>query len=170
MKGIADSGHEVGSLFYTYFDMTDARFEITEEFIKEGLAKNEDEYFDATGAELSLLWHAPYYSVSPVIIEASREMNYTYVGRDVDSLDWVPHTQDSDLAGLYRTSAQIVERILREKKPGSIIAMRVGIPGEDTPYVGRDDYLFDKLDLLIERLSERGYEIVPVSELIENAR
>ncbi|MFP4066457.1 MAG: polysaccharide deacetylase family protein [Spirochaetaceae bacterium] len=170
VQEIADSGHEVGSLFYTYFDMTDARFEITEEFIKEGLAKNEDEYFDATGAELSLLWHAPYYSVSPVIIEASREMNYTYVGRDVDSLDWVPHTQDSDLAGLYRTSAQIVERILREKKPGSIIAMRVGIPGEDTPYVGRDDYLFDKLDLLIERLSERGYEIVPVSELIENAR
>jgi peptidoglycan/xylan/chitin deacetylase (PgdA/CDA1 family) len=162
---IADSGHEVGSLFYTYFDMTDARYEITEDFITEGLARNEDEYFEATGSELSLLWHAPYYFVSPTIVQASREMNYTYVGRDVDALDWVPRQNGQGVSSLYRSNAQIVE-----KDPGSIIAMRVGTPGESSAYGGRDDYLFQKLDLLINRLTERGYDIVPVSTLIEHAR
>jgi peptidoglycan/xylan/chitin deacetylase (PgdA/CDA1 family) len=167
---IESSGHEVGSLFYTYFDMTDARYEITTDFVTEGLARNEDDYFEATGSELSLLWHAPYYFVSPAIIEASREMNYTYVGRDVDALDWVPRREGPGVSSLYRSNAEIVERILEEKKPGSIIAMRVGTPGESSAYGGRDDYLFQKLDLLINRLTERGYGIVPVSTLIEHAR
>jgi peptidoglycan/xylan/chitin deacetylase (PgdA/CDA1 family) len=170
VREIEDSGHEVGSLFYTYFDMTDARYEITEDFVTEGLARNEDEYFETTGAELSLLWHAPYYFVSPAIIRASQEMNYTYVSRDVDTLDWVPRTDGPGVTGLYRSSAEIVERILEEKQPGSIIAMRVGTPGESSAYGGRDDYLFQKLDLLINRLTERGYDIVPVSTLIEHAR
>jgi peptidoglycan/xylan/chitin deacetylase (PgdA/CDA1 family) len=170
VREIEDSGHEVGSLFYTYFDMTDARYEITEDFVTEGLARNEDDYFETTGAELSLLWHAPYYFVSPAIIRASQEMNYTYVSRDVDALDWVPRSDGPGVTSLYRSSAEIVERILEEKQPGSVIAMRVGTPGESSAFGGRDDYLFQKLDLLINRLTERGYDIVPVSTLIEHAR
>ncbi len=170
VREIDDSGHEVGSLFYTYFDMTDARYEITEDFVTEGLARNEDDYFEVTGSELSLLWHAPYYFVSPAIIRASEEMNYTYVSRDVDALDWVPRRDGAGVTSLYRSSSEIVERILEEKKPGSVVAMRVGTPGESSAYGGRDDYLFQKLDLLINRLTERGYDIVPVSTLIEHAR
>lgn len=170
VREIEDSGHEVGSLFYTYFDMTDSRYEITEDFITEGLARNEDDYFEVTGAELSTLWHAPYYLVSPTIIRASRSMDYTYVGRDVDALDWVPRRDGPDVTSLYRSSAEIVERIVEEKQPGSIIAMRVGTPGESSAYGGRDDYLFQKLDLLINRLTERGYDVVPVSALIERSR
>jgi peptidoglycan/xylan/chitin deacetylase (PgdA/CDA1 family) len=170
VREIDDSGHEVGSLFYTYFDMTDARYEITEDFVTEGLARNEDDYFEVTGSELSLLWHAPYYFVSPAIIRASEEMSYTYVSRDVDALDWVPRRDGAGVTGLYRSSSEIVERILEEKKPGSVVAMRVGTPGESSAYGGRDDYLFQKLDLLINRLTERGYDIVPISTLIEHAR
>ena len=170
VREIDDSGHEVGSLFYTYFDMTDARYEITKSFVTEGLARNEDDYFDVTGSELSLLWHAPYYFVSPAIIRASEEMNYTYVSRDVDALDWVSRRDGAGVTGLYRSSSEIVERILEEKQPGSVIAMRVGTPGESSAYGGRDDYLFQKLDLLINRLTEWGYDIVPVSTLIEHAR
>jgi peptidoglycan/xylan/chitin deacetylase (PgdA/CDA1 family) len=160
---LANSGHEIGSLFYAYFNMTDSRYRIDKEFIKRGLARNEDEYFQVTGKELSLLWHAPYYFINSEIIGASEEMSYTYVGRDVDSLDWVPKTESSD--GMYRPSRELVERIMRKKKPGSIIPIRVG-----TVEKGREDYLFQFLDLLINGLISQGYEIVPVSTLIHHAK
>ena len=34
----------------------------------------------------------------------------------------------------------------------------------------RDDYLFQKLDLIINELIRRGFQIVPVSTLMEHAR
>jgi peptidoglycan/xylan/chitin deacetylase (PgdA/CDA1 family) len=165
---IAASGHEVGSLFSYYFDMSDRRFRVTREFIIEGLARNEDDYFDATGRELSLLWHAPYYFVSQEIVDAGRAANYTYVGRDVDSLDWVPRRTDDGLSQLYLPSAALAERILDLKRPGSVISMQIGMPDEARG--GRDDYLFQRLDVLINGLLELGYRVVPVSRLIENAR
>lgn len=167
LKEIAEAGHEVGSLFFAYFDMADRRYLITEEFIREGLARNEDDYFQATGNELSLLWHAPYYFVSDEIIDAGQSANYIYVGRDVDSLDWVPRRTDAGLSQLYFPASELVQRILDTKRPGSIVSMQVGIPETRG---GREDYLFQKLDVLINGLIETGYDIVPVSTLIEHAR
>lgn len=167
---ISESGHEVGSLFFTNFDMSDARFRINADFVKQGLARNEDEYFNVTGNELSLMWHAPYYFVSPEIISASREMNYAYIGRDVDGLDWVPKRDETGLSRLYESAADIIENIIEEKRPGSIVAMTVGKPGEDRPDGGRDDYLFQRLDLVLNNLIERGYEIVPISTLMDHAQ
>jgi peptidoglycan/xylan/chitin deacetylase (PgdA/CDA1 family) len=165
VKEIADSGHEVGSLFYAYFNMTDSRFAVDRAFVKGGLARNEDDYFAATGRELSLLWHAPYYIVNSEIIAGGAEMNYRYIGRDLDSYDWVAASESLDGRGIYLPAADIVEHIIAEKKPGSIIPLRVGV-GESR----RDDYLFQRLDLVINELARRGYEIVPVSSLIEHAR
>jgi peptidoglycan/xylan/chitin deacetylase (PgdA/CDA1 family) len=164
VREIAESGHEVGSLFSMYFDMTDSRFLLDREFIKRGMVRNEDEYFAATGQELSLLWHAPYYFVNTDIVEASREMNYVYVGRDVDPLDWVTREMSITTRDIYFPAAELVERVVAEKKPGSIVPVMVGrTEGE------RADYFFQKLDLLIDALIKRGYDIVPVSELIEHA-
>lgn len=167
VKEIAFSGHEIGSMFYTYFNMTDSRFTVDKEFIKRGLARNEDDYFLATGKELSLLWHAPYYFVNSDIIEASREMNYTYISRDVDPLDWATKetVYNGSGGGLYYPSAVLVDRVLDKKKPGSIIPIRIGkSEGE------RDDYLFHKIDLLINGLISLGYKVVPVSVLMEHAK
>jgi peptidoglycan/xylan/chitin deacetylase (PgdA/CDA1 family) len=165
VQEIAQSGHEVGSLFSTYFTMTDSRFGVDQAFVKAGLARNEDDYFAATGRELSLLWHAPYYIVSSAIIADAARMNYTYVGRDVDSYDWVAATDFNKARGIYMPAADLVERMLRLKKPGSIIPLQVGMVGGP-----RDDYLFQKLDLIINELSLLGYRIVPVSTLMEHAR
>lgn len=170
VREIANSGHEVGSLFYTHFNMASGRFAITRDFVQEGLARNEDEYFDITGRELSLLWHAPFYFVSPELLEASQAMNYTYIGRDVDSLDWVARRDETGISRLYRPSAEIVENVIEQKQPGSIIAMTVGRPGDDRPDGGRDDYLFERLDVLINALLVRGYRMVTVSTLIDRAR
>lgn len=165
VREIADSGHEVGSLFYAYFNMTDARFTVDRGFVKSGLARNEDDYYGITGRELSLLWHAPYYIVNSSIIAAAAEMNYTYVGRDLDSYDWVTATESNQARGIYLRAADLVERIVAQKEPGSIIPLQVGA-GDGR----RDDYLFQKLDILINELAGRGYDIVPVSTLIQDAR
>ncbi|RPJ05476.1 MAG: polysaccharide deacetylase family protein [Spirochaetaceae bacterium] len=159
------SGHEVGSLFYANFNMTDARFALDAEFIKKGLARNEDDYFAATGKELALLWHAPYYIVNSTIIQASKEMNYSYVGRDVDSLDWVSKSDISISSKSYMTSPDLIERIISMKKPGSIIPVEIGLTVNN-----RDDYLFQYLEILINALVKLGYEIVPVSTLMEHSR
>jgi peptidoglycan/xylan/chitin deacetylase (PgdA/CDA1 family) len=164
VREISRSGHEVGSLFSRYFDMTDSRFRLDKEFIKRGLAQNEDEYYAATGKELSLLWHAPYYFVNSDIVQASREMNYVYVGRDVDPLDWVTREMGLQVKDIYFSASRLVERVVEQKKPGSIVPVLAGKPTGQ-----RDDYFFHRLDLLIDALIKRGYEIVPVSVLIEHA-
>jgi len=164
LQEIAESGHEVGSLFSTYFDMTDSRFRLDKGFIKRGMAQNEDAYFAATGKELSLLWHAPYYFVNSDIVGATQEMNYVYVGRDVDPLDWATREMSITTQDIYFPAGILVERVIAAKKPGSIVPVMVGRPNG-----GREDYLFLKLDLLIDALIKRGYEIVPVSVLIEHA-
>ncbi len=165
VREIAESGHEVGSLFSTYFVMTDSRFAVDRDFVKAGLARNEDDYFAASGRELSLVWHAPYYIVNSDIISAAAQMNYTYVGRDLDSYDWVAASDFNKAQGIYFPASRLVERIIAQKKPGSIVPIQVGIVGGR-----RDDYLFQKLDIIINELVLLGYDIVPVSTLMEHAR
>lgn len=159
---IAQSGHETGNLFFTIFDPTNAQYEISADFIKRGLARNEDEYYHATGKELSLFWHTPGYSVNKTILEAAKSMNYQYIGRDIDPLDWVNRI-DFTTASLYYNVNTIVDKILQQVQPGSIIPIRIGKPEGD-----RDGYLFQELPLLINALLSEGYSIVPVSTLIEN--
>ena len=165
MREIAEAGHEVGSLFYTYFNMTDSRFQLDRDFIKRGLGRNEDEYFNATGRELALLWHAPYYFVNSELVAAAREMNYVYVSRDLDSLDWVTADVGKAAPDIYFPSAHLVERIVEQKKPGAIVPVLTGRPAGL-----REDYLFQKIDVLINALLRRGYSVVPISTLIEHAR
>lgn len=164
-KELADSGQEIGSLFFANFDMTDARYNVDSAFVKQGLARNEDLYYALTGKELSLLWHAPFYVTSSRIIDAASQMNYTYVGRDVDPLDWVSKNDALHGVNIYLSTSDIIDRIMKLKEPGSIIPIQLGaISG------GRNDYLWSRLDVLINDLESLGYRIVPVSTLMEDAR
>ncbi|MBN2737926.1 MAG: polysaccharide deacetylase family protein [Spirochaetales bacterium] len=165
VKEVVASGHEIASLFYSYFNMTDSKYDLDKEFIKLGLAINEDDFYGATGKDLDLLWHAPHYFVNTPIINASKEMGYTYVGRDIDPLDWVTESDSNVKGALYLSSVELVGKIMKEKKPGSIIPLMVG-----TPEGKRQDYLFQKLDLLINELIGQGYEISKVSTLIDHAK
>ena len=165
IREIAGAGHEVGSLFFTHFNMTDDRFKVDGQFIKQGLARAEDEYHAVTGRELALLWHAPFYFANSQIITAGRELNYSYVSRDVDTLDWVTEDPGKAAPDIYFPAAELVERIVVRKKPGSILPVLAGKPGGL-----REDYLFQKLDLLVDALLSRGYSVVTVSSLMEHAR
>lgn len=170
VRAIARTQHEVGNLFSSHIDLTDVSLGITPRFIQEGLADTEDRYYEITGEELRLLWHAPYYIVGEEVLGAAEEAGYTHIGRDIDTLDSIPRFTAEGREPRHRPAADLIERIIDRVKPGSIIDITLGIPGEDDRFGGRDDYLYHRLDVLFQELTARGYTVVPVSRLIEKAQ
>lgn len=140
IKRVAESGAEVGSLFSSCIDLTNDFYKITEDFVRRGLARNEDEYFQCTKKELALLWHAPFYKSNQVIREAGNKSGYSYVDfpLDVSSLD--------------TKGGKAIE--------SRIIPITVGVQSESDKNV-----FYRKLELLINSLFEADYEIVTVGEL-----
>ncbi len=78
-KGIVLAGYKCASAFYTDMDFSSRTFYIEKDFIRRGLARNEDEFFDATGKELSLMWHSPNYYADEKIVTAGEECGYYYI-------------------------------------------------------------------------------------------
>jgi peptidoglycan/xylan/chitin deacetylase (PgdA/CDA1 family) len=162
---ISQGGHEAASMFFAPIDLSDSRFRIGGDFITRGLARNEDEFFRATQRELSLLWHPPYYAGSPQIAEAAARIGYRSSSRDVDPLDWISREEARRLEISQLSAGDMIDRIIAAKRPGSIIPIRLGIlPG------GRSDYLFFRIDVLLNALVRSGYTVVPVSTLMEHAK
>jgi peptidoglycan/xylan/chitin deacetylase (PgdA/CDA1 family) len=157
---IAEAGHETGSMFYAPIDLSDARYGADRDFIARGLARNEDEFHGATGGELALLWHPPWYAVSPEIAAYASRSGYKTVGRDMDTGDWISRAEARRIGMEEPSAADIIDTIMDSIENGSIVPIRLGIlPG------GRSDYLFDRLELLLDAIIRSGYEIVPVSRL-----
>jgi hypothetical protein len=102
--------------------------------------------------------------VNTDILAAGASMNYGYVGRDIDPMDWVTRSDLARMPGAYLDAHRIVEKVVAAAKPGSIIPIRLGIMDGN-----REDYLYRELALLIDDLISQGYRIVPVSTLIEHA-
>ncbi len=162
---LSDSGHEIGSLFYAPIDLSDTRYRVDANFIKRGLARNEDEYLAATSKELSALWHAPFYIISPELVSAARSAGYKTIGRDIDPYDWVGKSDVRRSYVPYLSASEIIDQIMQKKRPGSIIPIRIGANEKV-----RTDYLFNRLDVLLDALLRAGYEVVPVSTLMEQAK
>lgn len=161
-KQIKVSGHECGSLFFTNVELNQKGFVIDEEFIVRGLARSEDDFFAATGEELSLFWHAPYYKASEKMIRASERAGYTYIDAGNLSFDTVTFEDTIRLPVTYMTAAEIIDRIVSNATDGSVIPVSVGLSRGS-----RNDYLYEKLDLLIAALYEAGFEIVNLREIVK---
>jgi peptidoglycan/xylan/chitin deacetylase (PgdA/CDA1 family) len=165
VRDIVEAGHETASMFFAIIDLSDSRYRIQSDFISRGLARNEDEFFNTTRNELSLIWHAPYYTASAEIVAAAGQAGYITVGRDVDPMDWVSR-EDVRRGGVAQYSApDMIDRIMEQKRPGSIIPIRLGLLAG-----GRPDYLYTRLGVLLDALIREGYSVTPVSTLIEHAR
>jgi peptidoglycan/xylan/chitin deacetylase (PgdA/CDA1 family) len=165
VRVIAGTGHETASMFFAPIDLSDSRFRIGGDFISRGLARNEDEFYRASRRELALLWHPPYYAGSSEIAEAAAQVGYRTSGRDLDPTDWISR-EDARRLGLAQLSAgDMIDRIIETKRPGSIIPLRLGVLSG-----GRADYLFLRLDVLLDALVRSGYTVVPVSTLMEHAK
>jgi peptidoglycan/xylan/chitin deacetylase (PgdA/CDA1 family) len=163
-RDIAAAGHEAASMFFAPLDLSDARYHISDDFIARGLARNEDEFFRAAGVELGLLWHAPYYAHSAEIAAAAYRTGYTTVTRDTDPLDWVSREDEQRLGLVQYSASDMVDRIMEVKKPLSIIPIRLGLLNG-----GRKDYLFSRINVLLDALAMEGYSVVPISVLLEHS-
>ena len=159
-KELALSGHEIASMFFAPLDLSDARYRIDKTFVTRGLARNEDEYYKATGKELVLLWHPPYYFVSAEIAEAAATAGYRTVNRDIDCRDWIPSGEARRLGISDLSAAEIIDYIMDNMAGGNIVPIRLGLLEG-----GRADYLYNSLEVLLDALVREGYELVPVSTL-----
>jgi len=165
VSDIVSAGHETASMFFALVDLSDARYQASPEFISRGLARNEDEFFRVTGKELALLWHPPWYTVSPDIAASAAGVGYITSGRDVDPFDWVSREDEKKLGLLQSSPSQMVDSIMERVRPGSIIPLRLGLLQG-----GRNDYLFNRINVLLDALVREGYSLVPVSTLIEHTK
>ncbi|MDR0410514.1 MAG: polysaccharide deacetylase family protein [Treponema sp.] len=165
VQDIADAGHETASMFFAIINLSTARYQIDAGFISRGLARNEDEFFQITGKELQLLWHPPFYVVSSDIDAAALKAGYRTINRDIDPMDSFSN-DDVVRMGIPQVSASgMVDRIMEIKQAGSIIPIRLGLLSGD-----RNDYLFDRINVLLDALVKEGYSIGTVSDVIKQMR
>jgi len=162
VMAIAAAGHESASMFFAPIDLSDARYYTGGDFIARGLARNEDEFYRVTGNELALLWHAPWYITSPEIIAAAASAGYITVGRSLDPLDWMSREDSLRLGFPLRSVSEMVDYIVASARPGFIVPIRLGLlPG------GRSDYLFNRINVLLDALIREGFVLTTVSNLID---
>ena len=153
---IAEAGMETANLFHIPLDLTAPGFIIDTSFVRQGLARQEDDWFAATGKELGLLWHAPGWVEGPALVAGARDANYKTVGTDL--LYTVGPDKTVDVPAL-------IEALLKAKKPGSIVPLTLGLKDSTT-----GESFFNRWDLLLNGLVEAGYRGVTVSQLMDHSR
>ncbi len=160
VQEILNQDHTCASMFYTTFSLDTNDFKIDEEFIRKGLARNEDDFFESTGGELNLIWHAPGYFSNKTLKNASELSGYKFIDNVLAVKDTV--TVERAILGLeqYIPTSELIESIVNNAKDGTIIPISSGISEGK-----RIDYLYDKLDLVLSGLLKRNFEIVTVNEL-----
>jgi len=104
-----------------------------------------DKIKEVTGLDANL-FRPPYGEYNNTVLTAAEELNYYTIQWDVDSHDWMSKGVDYE-----------VKQVLNHKnlRSGSIILFHNGAK-----------YTPQTLDTIIKGLKEKGFEIVPISQLI----
>ncbi len=141
VKKIAEAGHDLGNHSATHPHMS----QISKEQIKEELMKTHETVKELTGQDM-FLFRPPFGEYDNKVIEGAEECGYYTVQWDVDSLDWKEYGVEHE-----------VNQVLNHKHLGNGSIILFHNDAEYTPQA---------LDTIIKGLKEKGYEIVPISELI----
>ncbi len=141
VKAIAAAGHDLGNHSENHKHMS----QISAGECKEEIMKPHEKVKTLTGKDM-ILFRPPYGDYNDTLIKTTRECGYYPIQWDVDSLDW----KDYD-------AATIIRRVTEHKHlgNGSIILCHNG--GKHTA---------EALDELLTTLKQKGYQLVPISELI----
>lgn len=163
-RQISLSKNECASMFFTTAKLVNKDYMIDEDFIRRGLARNEDEFFRCTGRELSLYWHAPYYAKTEKAVQVGKEAGYLYAEANCKSLDIVTLSDSAAKGTEYKTTAKIIDNYMAsvKKNSESIISVSAGIS-----YGERESYLYENLDLLLSAILDEGAEIVQVRDIVK---
>ena len=141
VKAIAAGGHDLGNHSENHKHMS----QISAEECKTELMKPHEKVKSLTGKDM-IVFRPPFGDYNDTLIKVCRENGYYPIQWDVDSLDW----KDYD-------AATIIRRVTEHKHlgNGSIILCHNG--GKHTA---------EALDELLTVLKQKGYQLVPISQLI----
>lgn len=136
---IHEAGHEIGTHSYAHPHMNS----LTREQIIADLQKNHALLKELTGLDPTL-FRPPFGEYSNKVIEAASSLGYHTIQWSIDSLDWKDVSADF-----------MVRRVLQNLQPGEIVLFHNA--GVNTPRA---------IEILLPEIQARGYEIVPIGELI----
>ena len=141
VKAIAKAGHDLGNHSQSHKQMS----QLTATQCEEEIMTVKTKLKKLTKKE-SFLFRPPYGDYNNTLVETVEACNCYCIQWDVDSLDWKNYGVDS-----------LISTVLDHKAlgNGSIILMHNGAK-----------YTKDALPAIIEGLQKKGYEIVPISQLI----
>lgn len=141
VKKIAAAGHDLGNHSENHKEMS----KLSSEDCSSEIQSPHDKVKALTGIDMTL-FRPPYGDYNNTLVETANRMGYHVIQWSVDSLDWKDYGADS-----------IVDTVLNHKalEDGAIILMHNGAK-----------YTKDALERVITGLQDKGYEIVPVSQLI----
>lgn len=141
VKAIAAAGHDLGNHSENHKHMS----QLSKEECKEEILKTHNKVKELTGIDMDL-FRPPYGDYNNTLIEAADELGYHCIEWDVDSMDWKDYGAGS-----------IVNTVLNNKHLGS---------GSIILCHNEAKFTKDALENMIAGLEDKGYEIVPVSQLI----
>jgi polysaccharide deacetylase family sporulation protein PdaB len=142
-KRMVADGHEIASHGYRHENYGD----MSPEWVREDIQKAHTLIKEVTGVDATLI-RPPNGHYGQKSLKATEELGYKTIIWNVDSLDWKNPGRDV-----------IIDRVMKRIKPGAIILLHAS----DTPV-----QTADALPILLEKIKAEGYQIVTVSELLNN--
>ncbi len=141
VKAILADGHDLGNHSENHKNMS----QLSDGECEEELMSVHNKVLELTGYEM-FLFRPPYGDYDNDVIKVAKKCGYYPIQWDVDSLDWKDYGVDS-----------IIKTVTEHKHlgNGSIILCHNGAK-----------FTAEALDTLITTLEKKGYEFVPISELI----
>lgn len=138
-KKIVDNGHELGTHSRTHPYMS----KLSEKEIRDELTTSSLAIEKATGQKTNL-FRPPYGDYNNLLIDTCKDMGFYPIQWDVDSLDWK-----------NLSATEIAMRIINGAKNGSIILCH-----------NNGLHTAEAMPLVFSTLKNRGYQFVPIGELI----
>ena len=132
-------GHEIGNHSATHPHMAS----LTEGQIREELRRCSDLVKSITGTPTTL-FRPPYGEYNDSVVRVSRQEGYECVQWNVDSLDWK-----------NISSEDMVRRCTKDVNPGDIVLFH-----------NDSKYILEALPAILEYYTQKGYKIIPVSQLL----
>ena len=139
VKAIDSAGYEIGTHSNTHPDMA----LLSSSEVEEELTLSMQKIKNTTGKDVKL-FRPPYGSYNDQLIDVSDSLGLKTIQWDVDSLDW------KGLSGV-----NMATRVVKNVKNGSIILMH-----------NNSDNILDGLRLILTHLTQKGYEITSIGNLV----
>ena len=139
VEKIVNAGHEIGTHSRTHPYMS----KLTETQIRDELTTSIQAIENLTGKKVTL-FRPPYGDYNNLLIDTCKDMGIYPIQWDVDSLDWK-----------NLSATEIALRVVNGAKNGSIILCH-----------NNGLHTADALPMIFSTLKNRGFEFVPISELI----